>query len=661
MNYNDQSNPWRPVVDIWLSKIKMAGEVKRTQFGLDAAEAMNYLDGGNRWMWDEKGASNAARGFLGKSTSVRFPTFRMTWNRVSHLVQLFGPAVYHRNPERRVMPRQFSELGPDVLGDPQDPMVQMLWQQLAWQEQLNDMRRGRTAGVMENYLNYTPNELDLAGHSRKVIDEALIKGMGIWWHETYQPEGFGVKLVGSFYDTVDNLIIDPDATHWDDIQWIARRCVGPVHLVEREYQLPAGALKHSGHFTSIHQEAVNQTDANEAHEAKKGRSNDLVEYWKVYSKQGVGHRLKGFGQNSDGTPNRFSALADMLESFGDYAYIVCASGVPYPLNLPPDITRAEFTDDEEGQDVMLDTIASALEWPIPFWADYGGWPFTELAFHWKPNQIWPLSHLKPAAGHIRFLNWAMSFLADKIMHACNTMVGVPKGMQEKFKNALLAQDCPYSIIEIEEMQNATSIRDLVSFIDAPAFHGDIWNIIEKVSEDMDKTLGTPELIYGMAATQSRTAADTNVRQNNASIRVDHMRSQVAAALSKVARKEAFAARWVLEPDDVSPVLGPLRTQIWQSTLMSQPVESIVREFDYRIEAGDLPVPNRMTQINQVNETVQSWAPIASAALSAGQVGPINAMMEEWGEARGLDMSQYLLTPPPPPQLLPPEQEAVPAA
>ena len=43
------------------------------------------------------------------------------------------------------------------------------------------------AALLECYLNYTPAALDLKTESRRVIDEAIIKGRGCWWSEMYTP------------------------------------------------------------------------------------------------------------------------------------------------------------------------------------------------------------------------------------------------------------------------------------------------------------------------------------------------------------------------------------------------------------------------------------------------------------------------------------------
>jgi hypothetical protein len=102
--------------------------------------------------------------------------------------------------------------------------------------------RGRdltVARLFEELLNYTPAETNLRDESRLVVDEALIKGMGVWWTELCEMPS-GLRTVGSFFDTVDNLFLDPDATRWEDCAWYVRRCIHPTWQIEREYGLEPG-------------------------------------------------------------------------------------------------------------------------------------------------------------------------------------------------------------------------------------------------------------------------------------------------------------------------------------------------------------------------------------------------------------------------------------
>jgi hypothetical protein len=227
-----------------------------------------------------------------------------------------------------------------------DPGMQM-YQQGIQQQQMMLERRKLVSRLLEDYLNYTPNELDLKKHSRKVVEEAFIKGAGVWWHELYAPPGSQTKMAGSFYDSIDNLVWDPDADEYEDIRWAARKRVQPVDEVAAKFGLTREEL--SGHIESYSSRGDNNERGFE-YKKKMGKTNDLIVYWEVYSKTGFGDRLK----NAD------KDLRGKFDAFGPNCYIVVAEGVDFPLNMPERMLQEEV--DETG---VPQAMFMAAQWPIP--------------------------------------------------------------------------------------------------------------------------------------------------------------------------------------------------------------------------------------------------------------------------------------------------------
>ena len=238
----------------WISKLKTAQ--KHKPFSDDAKEAMNFFDGHGNWFWQD----NA------EYSRMAPPSFRMMINKAFEAVKLFGSVIYHRNPVRTVSTKKFPVVTPESLGvfpqqqsqpdpvtgmmPPPDPMVTQFIQA---SETVGFMESDRkTVRVIQSYLNYTPNELNLKEHARKAVDEAIIKGMGVLWTELIELEkdqqGGTFGIVGSFYDSADNLLLDPDADEQEDCLWSARRCVHPLKDVAEQYGLEPDELK--GHIES---------------------------------------------------------------------------------------------------------------------------------------------------------------------------------------------------------------------------------------------------------------------------------------------------------------------------------------------------------------------------------------------------------------------------
>jgi hypothetical protein len=528
-------------------------------------------------------------------------------------------------------------IGPD--GQPvmmPDPGMQMYQQGLQEQQMMLEKRK-LVSRLLEDYLNYTPNELDLKKHSRKVVEEAFIKGAGVWWHELYSPPGSQLKMAGSFYDSIDNLVWDPDADEFEDIRWAARKRVQPVDEVAAKFGLSREDLK--GHIESYSSRGDNNERGFE-YKKKLGKTNDLIVYWEVYSKTGFGDRLKNGDQD----------LRGKFDAFGPNCYIVVAEGVDFPLNMPEQMLQEEV--DETG---VPQAMFMAAQWPIPFWAEPGGWPFTPLAWHGKPGYSWPISMIRPGIGELRFINWAMSFLATRIATSAQVLIGVAKSADPDLKAKILEKDeGGFKIVEISEAIGR-SVNDVISVFQMPGVTSDMYQIISEVTALFDRRVGLTELIYGMTRNSFRSAAEATVKAEQISVRPDDYANILEDALSLVARKEALLARWLIGPQDVAPLLGPMAAQAWQMHVQNEDPDSVVREYSYRVEAGSVKKPNVATRIENITNAMQILAPISQGLLQAGRPELFNALLEDWGKAMNVDVTRYMVPPPPPPPPGPPPE------
>jgi hypothetical protein len=635
----------RPIVAGWNAKLNLAWEYKKREFQDDADEAMAFFNGPYDFLYGWRGA--AARGsftYSGNEDDLPAPAFRMTVNKVAELVQIFGPVLYHRNPVRKVNPRKAPMLPMNLLGDPNDPNVQMQYQMLAQQVSQQTNVDAARATLLEAYQNYTPNALDLKTESRRAIDEALIKGMGCLWTEVYRPTGApNMTMVGSFYDTVDNLLIDPDMESIKDAKWIARRCVHPYWQVEREYGLPEGALGNKATLTSFGQQAQVAASPDGDYRQKQGQTNDLVVYWKVWSKMGCGGLLQGM----------LESMKQPLAQYGDFVYLVVCEQCPYPLNLGEQLSELMMPDDEMdlmSQAAAMPDIQQRLQWPIPFWAD-DEWPVTPIVFHEIPRKVWPMSHVKPGMGELKFLNWAYSFLAGKIKTASKDFLAVLKSASEELKDRIkTGQD--YTIIEVEAIHG--SIDQVVKFLQHPSFNPEIYKVIEGVTQNFEKRTGLTELAYGMSGQQLRSAQEADVKRDQMNVRPDDMANKVEDAMSDIARKEALAARWFVKGPDVQPIFGPIGANWWDQLIVNSDPAEIIHQLEYRIEAGSTKKPNKQADQQNMQAAMQALFPFLSQYASAtGNVGQVNNLIAAWAKSIDLDPSGFLLTPPPPPPPVPP--------
>lgn len=665
-----QDNPLRAISASWLKLLKQAKDHKKP-FNDDAWEAMQFFCGDPNFMWE----NSYARGERGYNKGIEAPPFRMQVNRVWEAVRLFAAVIHHRNPTRTVVARKYPSVEPMMLGivpqqpqpmmGPQGPVIgpdgqpvmlpdqgMMAYQQMLQQQEFFLKKREVVSKLLEDYLNYTPVELNTKTHSRKVVEEAFIKGVGVWWHEMYAPEGSSVQMAGSFYDTFDNLVWDPDADDYQDIRWAARRRCQPVDEVAAKFGLSRDQLK--GHLESYASRA-NEGDRGHEFKKKTGKTNDLIVYWEIYSKTGFGDRLKGAEINEK--------LKGSFDSVGKNCYIVVAEGVDFPLNIPPsmmDEPMEEPLDDglaglggTPQQTVVPEKLFMAAQWPVPFWIEPQGWPFTLYPLHWKPGYSYPISMIRPGIGELRFINWAMSCLATKISISSKTLIGVAKAADPELKDKILStSENGFNVVEISEAIGR-NVNDVISVFQMPQVTQDMWHIIAEVTAMFDRRVGLTELVYGMTRNQFRSAAEANVKAEQISVRPDDYANILEDSLSECARKEALLARWFVRPEDIAPLMGPMAAQAWQMHVRNQDPEQIVREYDYRIEAGSARKPNIATRVENINNAMQILMPVAQGMLQAGQPNLFNSLITDWGKALQVDVTKYMIDPPPPPPPPPP--------
>lgn len=643
----NQKYPLASIVDRWKRVFESARKDRKKKFDQFADEAMTFFDGNNA-MWNQmKGKSGKHDGFL--SSDVQMPQFEMSVNRLFEAVSMFGPVLYHQSPVIAVTPRSNPEVSIDTFyaGNPQakellgmsqavqqglvnDPAtvqaVQSLYQQYQQvseaDEKASSIDRDH-AHILEAISNYIQQEGSKQDEARLAITETIITGLGLLETKVEEPPGGGPKIARSRYRSNKDLLVDPDASYWKDVTWIALRSCEPVHQVEKKFGLPKGSLK--GKYARMSVSGGNSDRKKNGDGTYAGVTHDLIEYYEVYSKAGAGQNLK---------INDKDKTVKGLDVLGDFVYMAICEQCPYPLNLSPDVLAT--------QDMEL--ILEKSSWEVPYWDDYmsdGGWPICRLSFYQKPGEIWPMSMVKPCIGELKFVNWCMSFIADKVAAGSKIYVGVMKEAGENIRSQLTGGTGPFSVIDLERI-SGTKLSDTISFLQAPNFSIDIWNMVAQVNEQIDKRLGLTELMYGQSGRQMRSAAEAQYRQQNINIRPDDMASRVEDWLSLSATREIQAMRFTAELDDLAPIIGQTAAMVFQQQILTDDVSRITRDFRYRVEAGTARKPNKDSQIAQLTDIGQYILPVIQQAMMSGVTRPYNAYMKALGRAMDMEIDQFLL-------------------
>ena len=610
------------VTSNWQRQLERGNRYKQETFGRYARECQSFFLGPKSW--DEMMGSQ----YMGPGDRMPDLSFKMHINKAYEYVTIFGPSLYYNNPVRSVKPRAPVQVPGQFFADP------MQFQQLALAEQQRVAFDGIRAILLEAYLNQTPSRYHLDIESRQAVDEALVKGMGLLWTELVEPPSGEYRAVTSRFDSVDHLLIDPDARSFKDAKWISRRCVQPTWQVERDYGLRPGSLK--GNLESMAIQADLTVDPDMSDRRARGITGDLVVFHQIWSKMGMGRTV---GSN-------YNMRKPLDDIFGDYVYLVVCNSARFPLNLPPDLVN-----DENRTEDML----RAAQWPIPFYEiseeSNGGWPCTPLDWHKVPDSPWPFAPLLAARGEMRFLNWAYSFLACHLRNASRDFVAVQKSLDEEIKSTII-EGRDLTLIELEHENGA--ITDCIAFLQHPEVNGDIWTYLDAVNKSFDKRVGLNEIMYGdKPDTQPRSAAESNIKNQMAGIRPDDMGQQVEEWQSEVATKEAFCARYLLQGSDISLWLGPLAAQAWDQYVFTTNTTEAFHALEYRIEAGSTRKPNKEFQVNQMTDAMQVLLPVFQAyAQQTQDLQPLNNLVSDYCKSRDLDPNRYQMTVAPPAPMLP---------
>ena len=473
--------------------------------------------------------------------------------------------------------------------------------------------------MVEKWLNYTPDEQPgggLARHAEMAITEALVKGRGVLWVAPYTQAGSELTMTGSFYDTVDNLFIDPDAESLDDAKWIAKREVKPAWELERDYGLKSGSLENKANMESAESQGERLGDDMANLHRKQGKTFDLVVHWKIWSKGGVGVRLTG-------------VQTDLKERFdevvGDFAYICVAANVPWPLNAPPE--KFKSASDEEVQQMF--------QWPVPYWRD-GRWPCSVVDFYPKPRSAWPIAPLAPGLGELAFMNVVISHLANRIWSSSRDFIAVLKSAEEEVTKAIKKGE-DLAVIPLNEVHQ--DIKQVVSFLQQPQVNFDVWRILDHVMGLFERRTGLTELMAGITTTQSRSAMDIATKKEQMSIRPDHMAGKVEAWMTDVAKMEKMCLRWFVEPKDVKPLFGESGALLWEKLVTTQDPEAVVREIDATVEAGSARKPNKVRDIENIQQALQVLFPVLDKhADTTTDTKPLNKLLTLWADTVDFDIT-----------------------
>jgi len=618
----------RPLVAGWVGKLE-AADRSRSRWKEVAEECQMFYSRSAAAMWDTTYSRKFWRG-------IEAPRFRITINLAYEYVAVFGPNLFWETPHRNVTPKRPIPIPPEVFqGLGQEPMLQQLQQQFQETQDQQYATDRVVSHLMQDWLNYTAKEQPgggLSQHSELAILDALIKGRGCLQVKPFKFPGSGRQLTGCFYLPPENLLIDPDFRSLQDAKWIAIKHIEPHWEVERRFRLNEGSLKSRSSLESSwsYGEGMGSTDMSTGRAS--GQTNDLLVWWEVWSKTGVGARLTGM----------HSGIKDhMQDVVGDFAYLAISPAVPFPLNCPAEELRKGLPDEKVRQNFM---------WPIPLWTD-DRWPVEVIDFYPNtdqndPSAAWPIPPLSPALGEIKFLNFIIPWLTNRVWSSSRDFWAVSGAYHDELQK-YLQEGSDQTIIPVPHALGG-DISKAVTILKQPETRADVWRIVDLVTDLFRRRTGLVDFAYGKneGGTQSRTAEDTREKARAVGTRPEHMQKKVVQWQSQVAGSEAFVTRLFITGEDVEDRYGPIGRLLWEQFIMSTNVELVVRQMQYSISASSIRRPNRDRDLANLMQVFQHWMSlIQQYGSQTGDYTPANGIMEMWGEMHDQDMEKVFIPPP----------------
>ena len=610
----------KKLVTSWLAQIKRADAEKRG-FNEIAYQCKAFAGGksSSSFMWKSAYKDK----YIGKG--IKGPKFEVGLLKGHEYLTIMGPLLYWTYPNRRVQTTRTKNINPQYLIGGEDPREQEYIQSLQQAQSAENDKSAIRCQLYEDVLNYLQREQPgggLAQHSKLAINEALLKGRGVVWTEKYRFPGSERNLVGSFYDTVSNLFIDPDCSDptLTNAKWICRRRLTPYWELEKKFSLPKGFLRGKGKYES----GASQAKATSSGKKTANPNKDLIEWYEVYSKCGVGVKL-------DNMPTSLDDAWD--EICGDYCYIALCENVNSPLNAPYQLMSDENLTD--------DAVAQMFEWPIPLWSD-DKWPMSQLDFYQDDNTCWPIAPLAASLGELTCLNILISCYVEQAYETRQQIVAYMSSAAETVEAALKSDSSTIYVKLNDSVQR--SINEVVGFLNRPEMNNNLLEAIQFLLQRFEERSGLSEILYGaQGISADRSAEASRNRNDRASIRPDYMAEVVSQWQTMIAEKEKIALRFCMTSEDVAPHLGPMGAYAWRQLVEMEDPEVVVRQMKCSVAASDMRRPDRAREVANLQQLANQMLPVVSQiCATTGDYAPLNAFLTDIGDSMEKDVSGWLI-------------------
>lgn len=637
------TNLTRPIVDVWKGLLNRA-KLAKQRFNDRADQIMTFYSGGPGAMWKPDFLTR----FMGGAQSIIAPKFKITSNAAYENVALYLPLIFWEMAARKVRPNRSMQLDYRILAGG-NPEAEAYYEQVAQQQAMQDERSHQRAQILEHCLNYFQEEQPwggLEGASSTAIFEMLTKGAGFLRTEAYQFPFSDRTLVGSFFESVDNILVDGDCMDplWESAQWIAIRHQTPIRETEEHFGAEEGAYTEFATMTS------NNAAYQVAQGAGPGKTvyvdRNVIEWYEIFSRAGFGNRLTGkpvpqIAPNFDEARGAVDVGGRLVKD--TFVYLCICPKAPYPLNLP----SAAFATMEPEE------VKARTDWPTEYWRD-NKWPIEMLFQHpHTGTSAWPEANMAPALGELACLNILMSAWIQQAYEGKQLVGAYWKGAISNIEDLKAGMT---TWVELNPEFEAgvpgakRGIDDVLSWLKRPELNKDLPAAIEFVGNMIKKRTGLMDEMYGQSSgAEPRSAAAYEGKMNTVNIRPEYLQKRVAAWQSAIADKEVFCMYTHVDgARDLPEQLGPLGVAAYRELITNEAPEHILHGSKSIVEASGIRRPNKAKDMADLTGLQQYLLPILSEWMfQNNDPGPMNAFLKDIENAGEMDLNIEFPEPQPP--------------
>lgn len=640
-----------PICKVWEGLIRRGIDAKG-EFTTRCEQVEQFYNGRSDFMWNPQYMAK----FMGGTSSIVPPKFQIVIAKAFEYIAVMKPKLFWQMAARKVRPYKPLEIDPIALfgiqepdpnlpPDPQQEALLEMATNLAQEQAMADVMNEDRAKVLEHVLNYYPREqpAGLSAHINMCLEDALLYGVAFMKTDPFSFPESDRTLVKSTRVPAKDVIVDPDSTDplWLDAKWIAIRHEWTYIETEEYFNLPPGSLKSYG--TRISSGASWQRGPDLPPTPGQVSKKDLIEWYEVFSRAGVGNQLTGTRMEIE--PEFDDAI------IGNAAYLCICKGCPYPLNLPSgELAAGIFTPEQEAglemPGMTPEMVGERLRWPTEYWRD-SKWPVAKLAFYpHSANSLWPEPPLAPAIGELTALNILISAYVQTAYDNRQQICAVMKGAVDNLQNIQTSNVSPFFFEINPQYSGATAdaVNKIIQFMNRPEINQDVPKTIDFLISLIEQRTGLSARLYGdNSGAVARSATDASALNESVNLRPEYMRKCVAEWQSEVADSEVFCTWYHVKSSDLKEELGPTGVVAFDMLVTNAEPEAILRGCYATVEASEIARPNKERDSAMLDRMQQVFVPIFAGFLAQhNNPKPINGFLKSIAEATDIDVTPFMI-------------------